>query len=159
MDMDPEVEDIFEIGDPVRLKNRILADKKHKLMGPRRLISQGWPNHFYVERVGTSEGIPVVSLSACCYNLENRQGAFQCKAHPISFFEKIKPEVAGEGRPKRKGDRTASITTPLGKFVDAEYSDDADNPGLILNILGKKFGANGMWIKHFVDLAKEKGLL
>jgi len=160
IDLDSEIQDTFEVGDPVRLKNKIVRDPAHKLMGPRLLMKIGWPNLFYVERTGaTSEGESGVILSACCFNLGDGKGGHRCKGHPASFFEKIKPEVEGEDRPRKPGDRTASVTTPLGDILNAKYLDDADNPGLIINLFGKKFRANGAWVKQVADLAKEKGLL
>lgn len=147
-------------GDVIRLKNKYLKSKDHRLMGPRRLISQGWPNHFYVDRVAQVGGEQVVTLwGACCYTLEAKGGAYQCKAHPISLFEKIRPEVAGEDRPKRKGDRTASVVTPLGEVASCEYQDDDENPGLIIKLFGKQFRANGLWLKQVVNMAKERGIL
>jgi len=160
-DLDVEVDQVhFKTGDIVRLKDKILRDKEYRGMGPRKLIAQGWPNHFYVDAVGASNGKPVLTLwSACCYTLEEKDGSFQCKAHPADLFEKIRPEVSGEDRPRRKGDRTASVVTPLGEVASWEFRDDSENPGLIIKIFGRKFSATGAWLRPLADLAKQKGLL
>lgn len=168
-DLDIEREEKFQVGDVVRLKNRILRDKELRLIGPRRLIASGWPNHFYVDEVTeTKGGIPVIRLwAACCLCLEEKNGEWVCVAHPASYFERVRPAVQGEGRPggksgkreRKSGDRNASITTPLGEVASFEYRDDDADAGLILTVLGKKFGANGMFIKRLVDFAKEKGIL
>lgn len=151
----------LEVGDAVCLKSKYFG-KTHRDMGPRLLIDKvGWPNLFYVEKVGVSEeGQPAIVLSACCYNLETPKGDWRCKGHPASFFEKIRPEVEGEDRPRTRkpGDRTASVMTPLGEVASYEYQEDDENPGLILKILGRRFKANGLWLKQVLALAKEKGL-
>ncbi len=48
--------------------------------------------------------------------------------------------------------------TPLGEIVSFEYRDDDADAGLTLNIFGRKFGANGLFIKKLVDFAKQKGI-
>ncbi len=160
-DLDVEVEQVhFKTGDVVRLKDKVLRDKEYRDMGPRRLISQGWPNHFYVDAVGIAKEKPVITLwGACCYTIENSDGSFKCKAHPASMFEKVRPEVSGEDRPRRKGDRTASVVTPLGEIASWRYSDDSENPGLIIKLFGKEFSATGAWLKPLAEAAKKKGLL
>jgi hypothetical protein len=162
LDVDFEGADVFQIGDAVRLKNKIVKSATYKMLGPRRLISVGWPNHFYVERVGTSEGEPVITLSACCYNLGEKDGSFQCKGHPTSLFEKVAPEIVGHEEPpppRRKGDHFGSVVTPLGKVASYEYRNDEQNPELVIDILGKKFSIDGSAARKIADLAKEKGLL
>lgn len=161
LDVDFEGTDAFQVGDAIRLKNKILKSATYKMLGPRRLISVGWPNHFYVERVGTSEGEPVVTLSACCYNLGEKDGSFQCKGHPTSFFERVTLEDVRrqeeEERPRRKGDLSGSVVTPLGKVASYEYRSDEQE--LVIDILGKKFSVDGSAAKKLADFAKEKGIL
>ncbi len=166
-EVDVETEETFHVGDVVRLKNRILRAKEHRDIGPRILIRAGWPNFFYVhETKETTRGIPVIELyGACCRCLEKKNGEWVCAAHPMSYFERVRPTVPGEGRPeagkrqKKSGDRNASIVTPLGEIASFEYRDDDADAGLTLNIFGRKFGANGLFIKKLVDLGKEKGIL
>ncbi len=165
-ELEAETEETFHVGDIVRLKNRILRAKEHKDIGPRRLLKIGLPNLFYVEGVGeTKRGIPVVRLwEACCKRLLEKNGEFVCAGHPTSYFERVRPTVQGEGRPeegkreKKIGDRNASIVTPLGEIASFEYRDDDADAGLTLNIFGRKFGANGLFIKKLVDFAKQKGI-
>lgn len=163
--LDVDFDDIhsFEVGDAVRLKNKILKSKDHRMMGPRMLIDKvGWPNHFYVEVVGvTEDGEPGIILSACCRNITPK-GIGLCSGHPASFFEKIAPEIIGrqeeeEERPRRKGDLSGSVVTPLGKVVSYEYRSDEQE--LVIDILGKKFSVDGAAAKKLADFAKEKGIL
>lgn len=161
LDVDFEAGHSFEVGDAVRLKTKILKGAAYKALGPRKLISVGWPNHFYIDRLGTSDGEPVITLSACCYNLEDR-GAYRCKGHPPSFFEKVaSPEVVDrkEERPRRKGDLSGSIVTPFGKAASYDFLNDEEHPGLVIEILGKKFSVDGAAARKLADLAKERGLL
>ena len=168
-ELEVEREETFETGDIVRLTNRIVRLAEHKKIGPRRLMAQGWPNHFYVDEVGkTKGGIPVISLwGACCRCLEEKNGEWVCIGHPASYFEKIRPVVQGEGcdsgksgkRSRKDGDRSASVVTPLGEIASYEYRDDDADAGLVLKIFGKEFSASGLFIKKLFDLGKQKGIL
>lgn len=161
LEVDFQAAEAFQVGDAVRLKSKILKAAIYKGLSPRRLLSVGWPNHFYVERVVTAEGEPVVTLSACCYNLEDQDGAFECKGHPASLFEMIVPEVVRqeEERPRRQGDRKGGVTTPFGKVASYEFRNDEENPGLVIEVFGKKLSIDGAAAKKIADLAKERGLL
>src|SRR5712692_7922483 len=110
----------FAVGDCVRLKDRYLKEKALKDMGPRRLMSIGWPNGFWVDRIASDRTGQAISFNSCCCNLLSKNGEWQCKWHSAKFFEKTKPVVMGEDRTKRKGDRTASVVTPLGDHVSFE---------------------------------------
>src|SRR6266849_2573745 len=122
LDVDFENIDSFVVGDAVRLKNKILKSKNHRMMGPRLLIDRvGWPNLFYVEVVGvTEDGDPGIILSSCCRNIAPK-GIGVCSGHPASFFEKaILEDVRRqekEERPRKKGDHFGSVVTPFGKVA------------------------------------------
>jgi hypothetical protein len=150
-----EIEE-FAVGDCVRLKDKYLKDKDLRMMGPRKLLSIGWPNEFWVDRVGSDRSGQAISFNSCCCNLLDKKGGYLCRWHQAKYFERTKPEVMGEDRPKRKGDRTASVVTPLGDFASFEYLEDDENPGLVLNILGKKVKIN---VRKVLEVIQGKGSL
>lgn len=150
--------EIFKPGDIVRLTPDAMKNGP-SLMAPKRLYSVGWPNEFQVIDVFEMEDGPYITLNACCRNLiRHATGAWVCTGHPAKWFEKTKPEAAA--RPRKKGDRSTSITVPfMGELGAIDYLEDEEDPGLVLRILGQQTVMKGSVAKAVAQFAKDNGLL
>lgn len=154
------VQEVFEPGDAVCLKDSVLHGRKYADLVPKILVKkEGFPNEFLVRAVArTPDGKPAVSLFPCCYVLV-RRGDYRCRWHLASLFERtrferIKPEVLGEDRPGGRGDRTHSIPTPLSDIISLDFEDDKD-PRLNLTA----HGIYGQVLRGLFKFAKSKGVL
>jgi len=154
----------FKPGDIVGLTEKGIKAGP-RLLSARRLYSVGWPNEFQVIHVFETEedGVCLV-LNPCCQNLVNHgTGAWLCRGHPVKWkgvtmFEKVKPEVTR--RPRKQGDRATSIVAPiLGELGALEYLEDAEDPGLVLRILGQQTVLKGSVAKALAQFAKDNGIL
>lgn len=150
-----EICETFSPGDVVRLKVSALTNDDLELKA-LDLYKIGHPNEFVVAETFEQprRGL-CVALRECCYLFENHAtGIKTCKGHDAIYFEKM-----GKERPKKKGDRIATVTIPwIGELVGFEYQDDEQNPKADFRVAGKKISLEGAPAKLFRDIINGYGL-
>jgi len=117
-------------GDIVALRPEHLKKRPKKgTFTPADLLGVGWPNEFYVLKVGKGpEGEAILTLDPCCLQMVADNGDLLCKAHPADRFVVATPAKKGNG---------SSIRQPGAELFKVEYSEE-DEPCLEIQVFGEE---------------------
>lgn len=151
---------VFRPGDIVKIRaDQLVKRRKPGTFTPADLCRIGWPNRFQVLAASETEKGALLTLDPCCRWMENpATGQFLCAAHPAEYFE---PELSGDAaRKKRRPGRQLVVRTPLGDAFRLEYSEDAEEPGLTVQVgSGAPVELGGAISRLLGEKLKEGGLI